>query len=95
MPPGNVTEAEIRDWCIAYIKRTVADSSITVAADATFAQMGLDSATSAYFVVELEEWLGTELDPEIVFDHPTIADLAGYIATRIVTRRGGGRAGIG
>jgi acyl carrier protein len=89
--PGNVTEAEIRDWCIACVKRTIDDPSIAVVPDATFAQMGLDSATSAYFIVELEEWLGCELDPEIVFEHPTIADLACFI----VTRPGGGNAGAG
>ncbi len=91
MPPGNVTEAEIRDWCIAYVKRTVEVPSIAIGPDATFAQMGLDSATSAYFIVELEEWLGCELEPELVFDYPTIADLARYI----VTRQGGGNAGAG
>ena len=32
-----------------------------------------------------------ELDPEIVFDHPTIADLARYI----LARPGGGNAGAG
>ena len=36
-----------------------------------FPQMGLDSATSAYFIVELEEWVGVELEPELVFDYPT------------------------
>jgi acyl carrier protein len=88
---GNVTESEIRDWCIACIKRTIDDPSIPIGPDATFAQMGLDSATSAYFIVELEEWLGCELDPEIVFEHPTIADLARFI----VTRPGGANAGPG
>ncbi len=91
MPPGNLTETEIRDWCIDYVRRTVDDPSIAIGPDVTFAQMGLDSATSAYFVVELEEWLGSELDPEVVFDHPTIADLARFI----VTRPGGGNAGPG
>ena len=90
-PPGNVTEFDICHWCIAYIRRAVDDPSIPIALDATFAQMGLDSATSAFFVVELEEWLGSELDPEIVFDHPTIADLAHFIATR----PGGGDASPG
>jgi acyl carrier protein len=89
--PGNVTEAEIRDWCIACVRRTMDDPSIAIGPDATFAQMGLDSATSAYFIVELEEWLGCELEPEIVFEHPTIADLARFI----VTRPGGGNAGAG
>lgn len=92
MPPGNnVTESAIRDWCIAYVRRTIDDPSIAIGPDATFAEMGLDSASSAYFIVELEEWLGCELDPEIVFDHPTIADLARYI----LTRQGGGNAGDG
>ena len=91
MPPRNVTESEIRDWCIAHLGRTLDDPSIAIAPDATFAQMGLDSATSAYFIVELEEWLGTELEPEIVFDYPTIADLARYV----VTRQAGGHGGAG
>ena len=89
MPPRHVTEAEIRDWCIAYVGRTVDDPSVAVGPDVTLAQMGLDSASSAYFIVELEEWLGTELDPEIVAEHPTIAQLARHIAGR------GGRENAG
>ena len=80
MSSPKVSEAEIRDWCIAYVKRTVGDPSIAVGPDITFAQMGLDSASSAYFIVELEEWLGIELDPEVVAEHPTIAQLARHIA---------------
>jgi acyl carrier protein len=82
LPPGNVSEPAIRDWCIEYIRRTVDDPAVAVGPDATFAQMGLDSATSAYFIVELEEWLGVELDPELVFEYPTIAELARHIAAR-------------
>ena len=44
--------------------------------------MGLDSATSAYFIVELEEWVGVELEPELVFDYPTIDELARHIVAR-------------
>jgi acyl carrier protein len=79
LPPPSVSESAIRDWCIAFLKQT-ADPSIVIAADATFAQMGLDSASAAYFIVELEEWLGIELEPELVFDYPTIADLARHLA---------------
>jgi acyl carrier protein len=85
------TETEIRDWCLDYVKRTCGDPSIAIGPDVTFAEMGLDSATSAHFIVELEEWLGIELDPEMVFDYPTIADLARYVAAR----QGGGHAGTG
>jgi acyl carrier protein len=33
-----------------------------------------------YLIVELEEWLGLELTPDLLFDHPTISDLARYLA---------------
>ena len=80
MPPTNVTESDIRDWCIAYLRQTVDNPSIVIGPDASFAELGLDSATSAYFIVELEEWLGAELMPELVFEYPTVAALARFIA---------------
>ncbi len=91
MPPANPTESEIGTWCLAYIKRTVDDPGVAIGPDIGFAQMGLDSATSAYFIVELEEWLGAELEPELVFDYPTIAELARYVVARLRA----GNAGAG
>jgi len=82
LPAADPSETEIRDWCVAYIRRIVDDPAIAVGPEASFAEMGLDSATSAYFIVELEEWLGTELEPELVFEYPTIADLARHIVAR-------------
>jgi acyl carrier protein len=58
------------------------DPSIAIGPHLTFAEMGLDSASSTYFVVELEEWLGIELEPEIVGEYPTIAELAPQVAAR-------------
>ena len=82
MPPARPTESEIRNWCLDYLRRTIDDPSIAVAPEIPFAQLGLDSATSAYFIVELEEWLGAELEPELVYDYPTIAELARHVAGR-------------
>ena len=76
------SETEIRDWCLAYLTRTVDDPSIPIGPDIPFPQMGLDSATSAYFIVELEEWVGVELEPELVFDYPTVDELARHIVAR-------------
>lgn len=82
MRSGQATESEVADWCIGYLQRTIDDASVVISADASFAEMGLDSASSTYFIVELEEWLGIELEPELVFEHPTIAALARHIANR-------------
>ena len=84
MPAAPPSESEICEWCLDYMRRTVEDASAEIGPDVPFAQMGLDSATSAYFVVELEEWLGNgiELEPELVFDYPTIAALTRHIVSR-------------
>ena len=74
---------------MTHVAKTIDNPAIAVTPEASFAEMGLDSASSAYFIVELEEWLGTELDPEIIAEHPTIAQLASHIAGQ----GGGGNAG--
>jgi acyl carrier protein len=56
--------------------------------DAKFARLGLDSANSVYLIVELEDWLGLELTPDLVFEHPTISDLARYLAGRVAGENG-------
>jgi acyl carrier protein len=78
----NASEAAIRDWCVDYLARTLDLPDEQIQPDAKFARLGLDSANSVYLIVELEEWLGLELTPNLLFDHPTISDLARYLAGR-------------
>jgi acyl carrier protein len=80
--PANPTETEIRDWCIQYLARTLDLTAEAIDPDVKFARLGLDSANSVFLIVELEDWLGLELTPDLVFEHPTIADLARYLAGR-------------
>jgi acyl carrier protein len=74
------SEAEIRDWCIDYLGRTLEGVEQPISPEMSFARLGLDSGNSVHFMVELEEWLGRELNPEAIFEHPTIAELARYLA---------------
>jgi acyl carrier protein len=78
----NPSEAAIRDWCVAYLARTLDLPERTIDTEMTFARMGLDSANSVFLIVELEDWLGLELTPDLVFEHPTIGELARHLATR-------------
>lgn len=75
-----MTESEISGWCIDCLHRMIDVPIVAIEPDVTFSQMGLDSASSVYFVVELEEWLGRELEPEIVGEYPTVAQLARHLA---------------
>jgi acyl carrier protein len=78
----NPSESAIRDWCAKYLARTLDLPGGTIDPDINFSRLGLDSANSVYLIVELEEWLGIELTPDLVFEHPTIAELARYLVRR-------------
>jgi acyl carrier protein len=84
------SESAIRDWCVKYLARTLDLPEQTVDPDAKFARLGLDSANSLYLIVELEEWLAIELTPDLVFDYPTIAELARHLAGRSAGEIGAG-----
>jgi acyl carrier protein len=79
---SNPSESEILDWCMAYLARTFKTPVDRIRPHAKFARLGMDSATSVFFLVELEEWLGVELPTEIVFAYQTPAELARHIAER-------------
>jgi acyl carrier protein len=79
---------------MAYLARTFKTPVDRIRPHAKFARLGMDSAASVYFLVELEEWLGIELPTEIVFEHPTPAELARYVAEHHMSERGArGRVG--
>jgi acyl carrier protein len=78
----NRNESEILDWCVAYLASTFKTPRERIRPHAKFASLGMDSAASVFFIVELEEWLGIELPTEIVFTFPTPGELARHIAAR-------------
>jgi acyl carrier protein len=82
LPAENPSEAAIRDWCVEYLARTLDLPNHTIDPAMTFARLGLDSANSVFLIVELEDWLGLELTPDLLFEHPTILELARHLATR-------------
>jgi acyl carrier protein len=81
-------ESEILDWCLAYLATNFKTPREHIRPHEKFARLGMDSAASVFFIVELEDWLGAELPTEIVFAHPTPAELAHYIAGRYGAQSG-------
>src|SRR3569623_505875 len=45
-----------------------------------FAAFGIASVEAVHLVGKLESWLGLELDPTLLWDHPTIDALAKHLA---------------
>ena len=76
----SVTEAEIRTWCIEHLAKALSWPAEKIDPQANFARLGVDSAMAVFLVMELEEWLGTELSPDLLFEYPTVAELAHHLA---------------
>ena len=80
MTSVSATEAQIREWCTREVAQILGIAPDQIDAEAKFARLGLDSANSVQLALALEDMLKIELDPEIVFEHPTIASLARQLA---------------
>ena len=81
----DVTEHDIQAWCTNYL-RTALKLREAPDVHAEFASLGLDSAESVFLVSAIEDWLGLELASDTAMDHPSIAQLARFVADRLAVR---------
>jgi acyl carrier protein len=76
-----ISATEIQDWIVAYLANLLEIDPEEVDVTITFDRYGLDSSAAVGMTGELEDWMGRELDPTLLYDHPTIEALAQYLAT--------------
>jgi acyl carrier protein len=88
--PSVVTGAEIRNWCINHIATMLERDAAEIDPNVKFARLGLDSATIINLIIAAEEWLGIEIDPDTVYEYPSVNALSEHLAA--VIDRPGGRA---
>lgn len=73
------TEDDVQAWVasriVAYGKRP--DLAFTV--DTEFTEIGIDSVYALTLCGDIEDQYGLELDPEIMWDYPTIRDLSTHL----------------
>ena len=83
---ANVPDAaSIERWCINYVARLLDTPAERIDPNVEVDRLGLDSATAVALIMSLEEWLGIELMPELLFDYPTIASLSKHLASRVAS----------
>jgi acetyltransferase-like isoleucine patch superfamily enzyme/acyl carrier protein len=90
---GDPTEGEIRQWCAGFFAKELKVPPAQIDPEVKFTRLGIDSTTSIIFTIDLADWLGVELAPDIMSDYPTIAELARHLAQRSAGRRLERRAG--
>ncbi|TLF81148.1 acyl carrier protein [Nocardia cyriacigeorgica] len=74
-PPTSIT-----GWLAERVADYTGRAAHQVDPDVPLAELGLDSVSAVTLCGEIEDRWALEVDPTLVFDYPTIADIAAFLA---------------
>ena len=74
-------ELEIRGWLLSYLSELLDLEVDQIEVTDSFASLGLDSSAGVGMVADLANWLNRDLDTDLIYRHPTVESLAGYLAS--------------
>jgi acyl carrier protein len=77
------TAIEIQAWIASYLAELLEVDAEEVDISLPFDRYGLDSSVAIGLTGDLEDWLGTRLDPTLLYDYPTVAALAKHLAIEL------------
>ncbi|BDT92324.1 MULTISPECIES: acyl carrier protein [Nocardia] len=70
----------IQDWLVERVADYTERAPREVDPVVPLAELGLDSVSAVTLCGEIEDRWSLEVDPVLVFEYPTIADIAAYLA---------------
>src|SRR4030081_1881876 len=73
------TRESLREWLVAQVAEKLAIAPAAVDVTQPVADMGLSSAKSVEISAAINERFALEVSPAVLYDHPTIAELATYL----------------
>ncbi|MDZ7965814.1 MAG: beta-ketoacyl synthase N-terminal-like domain-containing protein [Nostoc sp. DedSLP03] len=74
------TTKTIKDWLVSWLTRQLSLAETVIDIHQPFSYYGLGSVEAMILVGDLESWLGHSLTPTLVWNYPSIAALAQYLA---------------
>lgn len=77
------TAAEIQDWIVSYLAELLEIEPDEVNVTIPFDRYGLDSSAAVGMTGDLEDWLGREIDPTVLYDYPTVDALAKHLSSEL------------
>jgi acyl carrier protein len=75
--------SEIESWLSQYLAKVLEISEQEIDHHEHFDKYGLDSALAVSLTGDLEEWLGTRINPTLLYNYTTIASLSENLATEL------------
>ncbi|NJM99995.1 MAG: acyl carrier protein [Phormidesmis sp. RL_2_1] len=80
---ADITGEQIQAWMITYLASLLEISEQDIEIDVPFDSYGLDSSAAIGLTGDLEDWLGQEVDPTLLYDYPTVEALVAYLSDPI------------
>jgi acyl carrier protein len=79
----------IRDWLISYLADVLDIEEEDIGTTTPFSRFGLESSSTVVLTGDLMEWLGCEIEADIVYRYPTVQSLARFLAESVYGERAG------
>ncbi|MEU9197820.1 acyl carrier protein [Streptomyces hundungensis] len=77
---------QLQGWLVDRVGEYLPELSEPVDPYRQLGEYGLDSIAVVAFAADVEERLGTAVDPTLIWDYPTIAELAEQLASELAGR---------
>jgi acyl carrier protein len=77
-----VTAADLTAWLTAKVAEYTETAPDGISPSARLTDLGLDSIYALALCGDLEDDFGLVVEPTIIWDHPTVGELAGHLAER-------------
>ena len=79
---SKLTAKDIESWLVNYLTKLLEIKADEIENSVPINNYGLDSSAIVVLTGELENWLGKEIDPTIIYDYPTVKSLSKYLAEK-------------
>jgi len=86
---GRRRQQALRAWLVQKLAHKLNVPAADVDVRRPFAEYGFDSAAIVELAGDLEDYLGVELIPTLVYDYPTVESLCMYLAVHAVSKEAG------
>jgi acyl carrier protein len=80
----NITKADIIDFLKKEVSTECAIPCEHVDVNTAFIDFRMDSLKAVFIMDRLEKFIGMELSPLYIWDHPTIASLSAFVSEEIM-----------
>jgi acyl carrier protein len=85
--PKPKTAADIQAWLVLYLANLLQVDPDEIDVTLPFDSYSLDSAGAIGLSGDIEQWLGCQCEPTLLYDYPTIEALTKYLANSLFSRK--------